>query len=323
VGEHHDEGPGLSRGVPRDLESPWSDSVEDVETIICDLDGVVWLEGEPIGGSVAAVRAWRSMGCRVLFVTNNSTLPSADHAARLSAVGIEAAGDVVSSSDAVASLIAVGESVMVLGGPGLVGAVEAAGARVINPDAVEPQVAVDTVVVGLDRRFNYPRLAAAVTALEDGARFVASNDDPYLPTPTGPMPGAGSMVAAVATASGRSPLIAGKPHAPIIATIHERLGPMFDPARAVVVGDRLMTDGVLAARLGCRFALVGDDGSLPSRRGTDDDARDGKTHGDDRAKVVDVDVVDEFIHDPTRVSIWFAADTLHDVMVACRERASD
>jgi glycerol 3-phosphatase-2 len=349
VGRHHDNRSGSGRAGPGDLVSPQDGGTEPVETVICDLDGVVWLEGEPIGESVAAVRAWRSMGCRVLFVTNNSMVSSADHAARLSAMGIEAAGDVVSSSDAVASILAPGESVMVLGGSGLIDTVADTGAVVVDPDiwsashsmslqpvdgshtadgpvtdhtvTVDTVDTVDTVVVGLDRRFDYPRLSAAVTALRSGARFVAANDDPLLPTPAGPMPGAGSMVAAVARASGHSPIICGKPHPPIITAIRKRLGPAFDPTRTVVVGDRLMTDGLLAARLGCRFALIGNDGTVRWRRDTDDDAPVDVAYGGDRSVVVDVDV--DAIDDPTRVEIWCAADTLHEVMVACRLGASE
>ncbi len=318
--------------------------------MICDLDGVVWLEGEPIGDSVAAVSAWRSMGCRVLFVTNNSTISSAEHAVRLSTMGIEAAGDVVSSSDAVASMVVPGESVMVLGGSGLIESVADAGAVVIDPDiwsvshsrlsrpvdgfhAVEGPVAddtgavdagaVDTVVVGLDRRFDYARLSTAVTALISGARFIAANDDPLLPTPAGPMPGAGSMVAAIMRASGHQPIICGKPHTPIITAILERLGPTFDPTRTVVVGDRLMTDGMLAARLGCRFALIGNDGTVRWRRDAVEEVPVGATHGGDVSVVVDVDVVDDAIDDPTQIEIWFAADTLYEVMVACRMGSSE
>ena len=65
------------------------------------------------------------------------------------------------------------------------------------------------------------------------------------------MPGAGALVAAVATASGRVPEVAGKPEPATVTLVHERFG-----ASGVMVGDRPSTDGALAAALGWPFALV-------------------------------------------------------------------
>lgn len=312
---------------PRDAVRQHAGSTMMFDTVICDLDGVVWLEGEPIGESAAAIAGWREMGHRVLFVTNNSTVSSTEHAARLAAIGIEAHGDVISSSDAAAAMIAAGESVMVLGGPGITDAVTERGAQLADPNAVmvdssagdrlDAVERVDVVVVGLDRRFDYQRLSAAAAALRSGARFIATNEDPALPTPTGPMPGAGSIVAAVAAASSRTPVVAGKPHQAIVAVIHERLGPQFDPARALVVGDRLGTDGALAARLGCRFALVRDVAAAAARH-DDDDEEIASQGGDEHAN----DAVDA-VADDVCPAVWLTASTVHEVMVACRVRACD
>ena len=310
---------------PRDSVRQRSGPTMMFDTVICDLDGVVWLEGEPIGDSVAAIAGWREMGCRVLFVTNNSTVSSAAHAARLADIGIDADGDVISSSDAAAAMIAAGESVLVLGGAGITEAITARGAQLVDPNADAGVGAslegVDAVVVGLDRRFDYQRLSAASAALRSGARFIATNEDPALPTPTGPMPGAGSIVAAVASASGRAPVVAGKPHRAIVAVIYERLGSEFDPARALVVGDRLSTDGALAAHLRCRFALVRD-GAVTAVRpdGDEGDAVETASEsGDDGPAMDDVDA----IADDVRAAVWLTASSVHEVMVACRMRASD
>jgi ribonucleotide monophosphatase NagD (HAD superfamily) len=67
----------------------------------------------------------------------------------------------------------------------------------------------------------------------------------------GPLPGAGSILAAVAYASGATPTVAGKPNDPTVSLLRQRFG-----AIDVVVGDRPSTDGRLARRLGARFALV-------------------------------------------------------------------
>ena len=100
-----------------------------MRTVLCDLDGVVWLAREPIPGSSDAVARLRASGRRVVFVTNNSAARVEEHIAALLDVGIRADGDIVSSSTAAALLIVPGERVLVAGGPGVVQAVESRGGR--------------------------------------------------------------------------------------------------------------------------------------------------------------------------------------------------
>jgi 4-nitrophenyl phosphatase len=228
-------------------------------TVLCDLDGVVWLGGVPIPGSVDAIGRLRHAGCRVVFVTNSSSPTIAEHTAALAAIGIAAEGDVVSSSTAAAALLRPGERVLVAGGRGVGEAVTAAGAIAIaGDDAASVDAGVDAVVVGLHRTFDFERLRLATLAIRSGARFVATNRDPLFPTSTGPIPGGGSIVAAIATATGVEPETAGKPHPPMVAAALRLLGGDGEELRRrlVVVGDMPSTDGCFAKALGCRFALV-------------------------------------------------------------------
>ena len=226
-------------------------------TVLCDLDGVVWLAGEPIPGSVAAIERLRRAGRRVVFVSNSSAPTIAEHTAALARIGIAADGDVVSSSTAAAELLHAGERVLVCGGAGVFEAVLAAGAVPFEGDDVEAVAdGVDVVIAGLHRTFDYERLRLATRAIRGGARFVATNRDPLFPSPGGPVPGGGSIVAAIATASGVEPETAGKPHSPMVRAVRRLLGDAADPQRLVVVGDQVSTDGLLAAALGCRFAIV-------------------------------------------------------------------
>lgn len=216
---------------------------------VIDLDGVVWLVEQAIPGAADAVARLRAAGERVLFVTNNSSRPAADVAESLAAMGVPAEGDVVTSAEAAATLLEPGERALVLGGAGVV---EALGARGVDVVVGDPGGPVDAVVVGLTRELTYDRLAAAARAVRDGARLVGTNSDATLPTPTGPLPGAGSLLAAVSTASGATPVVAGKPNAPMAAVVRGRLG----PGDAWLAGDRPDTDGRFAAAMGARFALV-------------------------------------------------------------------
>lgn len=211
-----------------------------------DLDGVVWLGDRAIPGSADALAELRRGGTEVLFLTNNSSMRLGDYVAKLDGMGIAAdPGQVMSSAQAAASLLSEGSSAVVCGGPGVVEALEA---REVEVRSEGPA---DAVVVGWHREFDYSRLSLAMAAVLGGARLIGTNDDATYPSPTGPLPGAGSLLAAVAYASGAEPLVAGKPNDPTVTLLRQKVGNV-----EVVVGDRPSTDGELARRLGTRFGLV-------------------------------------------------------------------
>lgn len=213
---------------------------------------MLWHGNEPIAGAAPAVVRLMAAGHAVLFATNNSSAPLAEQEAKLERFGIEAKGRIVSSATAAGSLVQAGEEVFVLGGAGIVEAVEARGATCAPLTPVDhrpPEI--DAVVVGLDFQLSYDRLRMAVAAVRNGARFIATNHDPTFPSEHGLMPGGGSIVAAVATASETDPIYAGKPNAPMAELAVSRLGP-----EGLMIGDRQDTDGLFARRTGYRFALV-------------------------------------------------------------------
>ena len=212
-----------------------------------DLDGVVRLGPDPVPGAAAAVARLQASGVPVGFVTNNSSHRRADVVAELAGFGIDAdPEDVLTSAMAVATLVAPGERVLACAGPGVVEALAARGAEVVEAGPV------DAVVVGFHRDFDYAGMDRAARAVRAGARLLASNDDATYPTPTGLAPGAGAILSGVATAAGRGPdAVAGKPHPPMAALVRDLLG-----EHGWVVGDRADTDGGLAAAMGWRFALV-------------------------------------------------------------------
>ncbi|HVC25085.1 MAG TPA: HAD-IIA family hydrolase [Acidimicrobiales bacterium] len=216
-----------------------------------DLDGVVWLAGVPIPGSADAISRLVASGLRVAYFTNNSFPRRAEHLDKLQRFGLGASDDdLLTSSDAAAALCEPGEHALVLGGPGIREALERRG--VDAHDASEARDGpFDVVLVGIDPDLDATRLARATAAIGRGARLVGTNDDPTFPTPDGPLPGGGAILAAVAYATGAVPIVAGKPHQPSVDLVMSRIG-----KPAVVVGDRPSTDGALARGLGARFALV-------------------------------------------------------------------
>lgn len=195
----------------------------------------------------------RSSGWRVGFVSNNSARTVEDVVDRLGRAHIDAApSDVVTSAQAAAtylrSALSEGDQVLVVGGAGIVEALEAQELVPVVPNGGSTCRA---VVVGYDPAFDYQRLDAAMQAIRAGALYVATNTDATLPVEGGVRPGAGAIVAAVSAAAEVSPLVAGKPHEPIAELVRRRLGTV-----GLVVGDRIDTDGALADTLGWPFGLV-------------------------------------------------------------------
>ena len=217
-------------------------------TWVVDLDGVVWLTGQPIPGVDEAVARLRGAGVRVLFATNNSAPTQAELHRRLAHCGITApAADVLSSADVAAGMLAPGTSALALADDGVVEALSRRGVTVV------PEGPADAVVIGWTRSFTFEAVARAAATVRAGARLIGTNEDPTHPTPAGLLPGAGALLAAVATAAETTPEVAGKPHRPTADAIK---GLVAAGELRTMVGDRPATDGDLAARLGIPFALV-------------------------------------------------------------------
>jgi HAD superfamily hydrolase (TIGR01450 family) len=218
--------------------------------VCCDLDGVIWRGEEAIPGAAGGVARLRAAGLRVVFLTNNSGARVADNVGRLAAMGIASAPeDVASSAQAAAAVLArdlpEGARVLACAGAGVREALHAAGFTVVEEGPA------NAVVVGWHRTFDFERLRLAADAVRGGARYIATNLDPTYPAARGLLPGAGAIAAAVSTASGRAPEVAGKPEPATVALVRARFGD-----HGVMVGDRPSTDGALADALGWPFALV-------------------------------------------------------------------
>lgn len=223
---------------------------------VIDLDGVVWTGSEPIPGSVEALARITECGDRVVFCTNFAASPD-DKRQELRDIGVPEPV-VVTSAEAAAHRLTPGARTLALGEPGLVSVLGDAGMIVTHVDDLPPDGPtgpMDAVVVGATPNWDRSRIGLTADAVRAGALFVATNDDPTYPvtTPVGRrlLPGAGALVAAVQTASGREPEVAGKPNLPMAELLLDRFGPVD-----LVVGDRYDTDGGLAQVLGCDFALV-------------------------------------------------------------------
>lgn len=221
--------------------------------IAIDLDGVVWWGSETIPGAPAAVASLIEAGHQPVFVTNHALSPEvkADQLAAHDIHGV----DVVTSAEAASFVCRDGERVAVLGERSLTDVLRSDGHDVVDlRDDPRPD-GVGAVVVGAHPDWDRSRIGWAAELIRRGARFVATNDDPTYPvTEDGRprlLPGNGALVAAVATASGVSAQVVGKPATAMCELLESRYG-HFN----VVIGDQPETDGLLAKGLNAAFALV-------------------------------------------------------------------
>jgi 4-nitrophenyl phosphatase len=239
----------------------------DPRLVIFDLDGVVYRGEEAVPGAADLVNALRRTGRLVRFATNNSSATRTEYVARLAEHGITAtAEEIVTSSYATVEHIHAHlpqvRRVLAIGAPGLVAELREGGLEVTPVNEAAPAdwnggllpAQYDAVVSGLDRQIDYRRLGIASAAIREGALFIATNADVRYPTPEGFAPGAGAIVAALATASGVQPLVIGKPQPAMFQAILEHDG--ISPADALVIGDNPDADLVAARRAGIRSVLV-------------------------------------------------------------------
>lgn len=225
------------------------------DVLLADLDGTLYRGPEAMPGAVEAVLAAQARGVATMYVTNNASRRPADVARHLVELGFPAGEqDVVASSQAAAAMLAeqlpARAAVLVVGTEALVEQVTGVGLTV-TADAA----AAAAVVQGHSPDTGWRVLAEACVALRAGAVWVACNVDPTLPTERGPLPGNGSMVAALRTASAREPQVAGKPAPALLHEAARRSG----ARHALMIGDRLDTDveGGRAAGMTTLLVLTG------------------------------------------------------------------
>lgn len=223
------------------------------DVALLDLDGVVYLGPTGIPGAAKALAAARAAGMRLAFVTNNASRTPEAVAELLRGMGVEAdPAEVVTSAQTACHVLAdrlpAGARVLVVGDEGLRREAELRGFTVVSSAEDEPVA----VVQGYGPDVGWRELAEAAVAVRRGAWWVACNLDVTVPSARGPLPGNGSLVAAVRAAAGVQPLSTGKPDPAMHRESVQRSGAR-DP---VVVGDRLDTDIEGASRVGCDSLLV-------------------------------------------------------------------
>lgn len=223
-----------------------------IRAAILDMDGVLWRGDEVLPGVIDFFAFCQRERIAFAFATNNSTKTVEMYTQRLNTIGIPARPEqVVTSAVATAEYVArhypPETPVYIIGGTGIRQALAAHGFR---EDADRAQL----VVVGMDTALTYDKLKIAALRIREGAAFIGTNGDRSFPLPEGLAPGAGSILAAIETATDVTPLVIGKPETTMVEVALRRLGARAD--ETLMVGDRLETDILGGKRAGMLTALV-------------------------------------------------------------------
>ena len=208
------------------------------QAYLIDLDGTIYSGKNPIPAGKRFVQGLQEAAIPYLFVTNNTTRrpetiqrmlkEEFDILTPLETIYTASIATVDYMDD-----LALEKTVYVIGEDGLKSAIFEAG-YVENKD--NPAY----VVVGLDTQLTYEKLVTATLAIQKGATFIGTNPDLNIPTERGLLPGAGSLIALLETATRMKPVFIGKPEAIIMEKALDILG--TERSQTVMVGDNYLTD---------------------------------------------------------------------------------
>jgi phosphoglycolate/pyridoxal phosphate phosphatase family enzyme len=229
---------------------------QQIKAVIFDLDGVIYRGQTPLPGAGDVTRWLQARDFQTYYFTNNSTKTRGSYVELLAGYGISTDVDRIVTSASLTARYFTDNGlsrarVLVVGEAGLPAELRKVGVRVVRRCGGKP---VDYVVVGMDRKFTYDKLHEAQQAILAGATFIATNRDATYPIEGNVIPGGGSIVAAVATAAEKEPLLIGKPSPEAGKLITHMAG--VEPHEALMVGDRLETDIEMGRRAGLLTCLV-------------------------------------------------------------------
>ncbi|MBL8101965.1 MAG: HAD-IIA family hydrolase [Anaerolineales bacterium] len=227
-----------------------------IKALILDMDGVIWKGDAPIGDLPATFKRIRERGLKFVFATNNGTKTPEEYQKRLAEFGVEISPEqVVTSALGIAFMLAQkfprGTKIFMIGEDGIRVALEEKGFEILS---TENAPVAQAVVMGIDRSISFQKVAEATLLVRAGIPFYTTNTDRTFPTPRGEIPGSGSWLSVITSATGVEPIVAGKPFPYLMELALEKLGTKKE--ETLVVGDRLETDIAAGQSVGCLTAFV-------------------------------------------------------------------
>lgn len=218
---------------------------------LIDLDGTMYRGTEKITAACAFVQRLQQDHIPYLFVTNNSSQTPEQVATKLQMFDIPVTEDqVFTSSLATANYLSERKtkvSVFAIGEKGLFNALQTKGFVFVEENP-------DFVVVGIDKELTYEKLTTACLCVRAGADLIATNGDLAIPTERGMIPGNGSIIAAIAASTQKTPTFIGKPEPILMEQALKKLG--VPKEKTLMIGDNYDTDIMAGIQAGIDTLLV-------------------------------------------------------------------
>lgn len=230
------------------------DDLSNQKAFFIDMDGVINKGDSLIPGAYDFVEKLKAGGYKFLFITNNSYFTPEELRDRLHSLGIDVSTEhFYTSAMATASFLRYQRksfSAYVIGGKGLKRELEAVGVTLTN---IKP----DYVIVGETEEYDYEKIIEATFLVSEGAKFIATNSDLTGPTPRGPVPACGALVAPIEKVTGVKAYFLGKPNPAMMYWARKKL--KVHSMYSFMIGDRMDTDivGGLEAGMTCCLVLSG------------------------------------------------------------------
>ena len=215
--------------------------VENTKLYLFDMDGTLYLGDRLYDFTPALLEQIRAAGGRYLFMTNNSSKSVADYIKKLCKLGISATReDFITSSQATAYYLKryhPGKTLYVCGTQSLIAELQSEGFTVTD-DLSQ----VECVVMGFDTELTFQKLWDVSKLLSENKDlpYIATNPDLVCPTEFGSVPDCGSVCIGIKNATGREPVVIGKPSPLMPQLAMDRWG--YTKEETAVIGDRIYTD---------------------------------------------------------------------------------
>ncbi len=230
-------------------------NLNDIQALIIDMDGVLWLDATPLPGLAQFFDFLHARGLAYVLATNNASKTPQQYVQKLAKFGVAIQPDRVLTSPLATAYylktkFGAGAKVYLVGQEGLHQPMQEAGFTILT----DLSQRADVVVAGVDFTLTYEKLKYATLHIQRGAQFVGTNGDVTFPAAEGPWPGAGAILAAIEAATGVKPVTIGKPERLMFDIAVAKMG--SQPAQTAMLGDRLETDILGGQRAGLKTILV-------------------------------------------------------------------
>lgn len=223
-----------------------------IETFLLDLDGTFYLGDHLFPWSLPFVETMEKLGKHFIFVTNNSSQNGDYYVKKIRNMGVNITEDQVFTAGQATIFYLkkynYPKKIYLVGTPALEQEFTEAGFILTKEDP-------ETIVLGFDLTLTYEKLQIACAFIREGVPFIATHPDFNCPTPEGPIPDCGAMIALITASTGVKPKIIGKPYPQMIEALQAKYG-LEDPKKVAMVGDRLYTDIAMGKAAGINSILV-------------------------------------------------------------------